>query len=41
MKKFYDRELEMQRLHEMQRQARAVKGLLDELKNEKMNVLTC
>ena len=31
----------MQRLHEMQRQARGVKGLLDELKNEKMNVLMC
>ena len=34
MKKFYDRELEMQRLQEMQRQARGVKGLLDELKIE-------
>ena len=40
MKKFYDKELEMQRLQEMQRQARGVKGLVDELKNEKMNVLT-
>lgn len=29
MKKFYDRELEMQRLQEMQRQAYGVKGLLD------------
>ena len=41
MKKFYYRELEMQRLQKMQLQARGVKGLLDELKNEKMNVLTC
>lgn len=29
MKKFYDRELEMQRLQEMQLQAYGVKGLLD------------
>ena len=34
MKRLYDRELEMQRLQEMQRQARGVKGLLDELKVE-------
>ena len=40
-KKLYERELEMQRLQKMQRQARGVKGLVDELKNEKMNVLTC